>query len=71
MATLARILRHTVRFPAQSLLSLLMAVLCTALVLVLPGITMRFIDDIIAKNRPDLILSTSSFASCFSPSAPI
>jgi ABC-type multidrug transport system fused ATPase/permease subunit len=60
MATLARILRHTVRFPAQSLLSLLMAVLCTALVLVLPGITMRFIDDIIAKNRPDLILSTAA-----------
>jgi ABC-type multidrug transport system fused ATPase/permease subunit len=49
-----------VRFPAQSLLSLLMAVLCTALVLVLPGITMRFIDDIIAKNRPDLILSTAA-----------
>jgi ABC-type multidrug transport system fused ATPase/permease subunit len=60
MATLARILRHTLRFPLQSLLSLLMAVLCTSLVLVLPGITMRFIDEIIAKNRPDLILSTAA-----------
>jgi ATP-binding cassette subfamily B protein/subfamily B ATP-binding cassette protein MsbA len=37
-----------------------MAVLCTSLVLVLPGITMRFIDEIIAKNRPDLILSTAA-----------
>jgi ATP-binding cassette subfamily B protein/subfamily B ATP-binding cassette protein MsbA len=60
MATLARILRHTFRFPLQSSLSLLMAVLCTSLVLVLPGITMRFIDEIIAKNRPDLILSTAA-----------
>ncbi len=60
MVTLARILRHTFRFPAQSSLSLLMAVLCTSLVLVLPGITMRFIDEIIAKNRPDLILSTAA-----------
>ncbi len=60
MTTLGRILRHTFRFPLQSSLSLLMAVLCTALVLVLPGITMRFIDVIIAKNRPDLILSTAA-----------
>ncbi len=36
-----------------------MAVACTSLVLVLPGITMRFIDTIIGKNRPDLILSTA------------
>ena len=36
-----------------------MAVACTSLVLVLPAITMRFIDTIIGKNRPDLILSTA------------
>lgn len=60
MATLVRILRHTFRFPMQSLLSLLMAVACTALVLVLPGITMQFIDVIIAKNRPDLIIPTAA-----------
>ncbi|RYD33462.1 MAG: ABC transporter ATP-binding protein, partial [Verrucomicrobiaceae bacterium] len=60
MATLVRILRHTFRFPMQSLLSLLMAVACTALVLVLPGITMQFIDVIIAKNRPDLIVPTAA-----------
>lgn len=60
MATLVRILRHTFRFPMQSLLSLLMAVACTALVLVLPGITMQFIDVIIAKKRPDLIIPTAA-----------
>ena len=60
MSVLARIIRHTLRFPLQSILSLVMAVLCTALVLVLPGVTMRFIDVIIGKNRPDLILSTAA-----------
>jgi ATP-binding cassette subfamily B protein len=60
MAILARILRHTFRFPLQSTLSLLMAVTCTALVLVLPGVTMRFIDVIIGQNRPDLILPTAA-----------
>ncbi|NJM37812.1 MAG: ABC transporter ATP-binding protein [Akkermansiaceae bacterium] len=59
MPTLIRILRHTFRFPMQSALSLLMAIVCTCLVLVLPGITMRFIDVIIAQNRPDLILPTA------------
>jgi len=60
MHTLLRILRHTWRFPLRSTFSLLLAVACTSLVLVLPGITMRFIDVIIGKNRPDLILSTAA-----------
>jgi ATP-binding cassette subfamily B protein/subfamily B ATP-binding cassette protein MsbA len=60
MKTLLRILRHTFRFPLQSGLSLFMAVACTVLVLVLPGITMQFIDVIIAKNRPDLIIPTAA-----------
>ncbi len=54
-----RLIRHTLRFPLMSGLSLLMAIACTSLVLVLPGVTMRFIDTIIGKNRPDLILSTA------------
>ena len=54
-----RIIRHTLRFPFLSGLSLLLAVACTSLVLVLPGITMRFIDVIIGQNRPDLIVSTA------------
>ena len=60
MHVLTRIIRHTLRFPLQSALSLVLAVMCTALVLVLPGVTMRFIDVIIARNRPDLILSTAA-----------
>ncbi|MES2981680.1 MAG: ABC transporter ATP-binding protein [Verrucomicrobiota bacterium] len=60
MPTLLRILRHTFRFPMQSAFSLLLAILCTLLVLVLPGITMQFIDVILAKNRPDLIIPTAA-----------
>lgn len=60
MATLRRILRHTFRFPLRSALSLAMAFACTLLVLVLPGITMRFIDVIIGQKRPDLILPTAA-----------
>jgi ATP-binding cassette subfamily B protein/subfamily B ATP-binding cassette protein MsbA len=60
MATLARILRHTFRFPLRSSLSLLMAIACTSLVLVLPGITKQFFDVIIPQNRPDLIMATAA-----------
>ena len=60
MTILVRILRHTFRYPLQSALSLLMAIACTVLVLVLPGITMQFIDVIIAKKRPDLIIPTAA-----------
>ncbi|GAA5116888.1 ABC transporter ATP-binding protein [Luteolibacter yonseiensis] len=60
MAILKRILRLTFRFPLQSGLSLAMAVTCTVLVLVLPGVTMRFVDVIIGQKRPDLIIPTAS-----------
>jgi ATP-binding cassette subfamily B protein/subfamily B ATP-binding cassette protein MsbA len=60
MSILLRILRHTFRYPLQSVVSLVLAVLCTVLVLVLPGVTMRFIDVIIGQNRPDLILATAA-----------
>ncbi|MEO0017898.1 MAG: hypothetical protein RLZZ522_1181 [Verrucomicrobiota bacterium] len=58
ISSLFRIFRHTFRFPLQSSLSLLMAVACTALVLVLPGVTMQFVDVVIKQGRPDLILPT-------------
>ncbi len=60
MSILLRILRHTFRFPMRSLLSLVLAVCCTSLVLVLPGVTQRFVDEIIGKNRPDLIIPTAA-----------
>jgi ATP-binding cassette subfamily B protein/subfamily B ATP-binding cassette protein MsbA len=37
-----------------------MAIVCTLLVLVLPGVTMQFIDVIIKQHRPDLILQTAA-----------
>jgi ATP-binding cassette subfamily B protein len=57
--TLRRIIQHTLRFPLASLLSLILAVLCTSLVLVLPAVTMRFIDVIIPQKRHDLIVPTA------------
>lgn len=59
MSTLRRIIRHTMRFPLASLLSLILAVACTSLVLVLPSVTMRFIDGIIPHKRHDLIVPTA------------
>lgn len=58
---LKRILRHTLRFPLRSGFSLLMAIVCTLLLLALPGATMYFIDVIIKQNRPDLIMRTVAF----------
>jgi ATP-binding cassette subfamily B protein len=60
MSILARILHHTFRFPMRSAISLSMAIVCTLLVLVLPGVTMQFIDVIIKQHRPDLILQTAA-----------
>jgi ATP-binding cassette subfamily B protein/subfamily B ATP-binding cassette protein MsbA len=57
-AMLLRIIRHTLRFPVRSAVSLLMAIVCTVLLLALPGVTMRFVDVIIGQNRPDLIFPT-------------
>lgn len=58
MSILARILRHTFRFPGTSALSLGLALGCTLLVLVLPGVTMRFIDVVIGQKRADQIVPT-------------
>lgn len=60
MPTFLRILRHTLRFPARTIISLVLAVLCTGLVLVLPGVTMRFVDVIVPEKRFDLILPTAA-----------
>ncbi|MFT4177238.1 MAG: ABC transporter ATP-binding protein [Luteolibacter sp.] len=59
MSPLIRVLRHTFRFPGRSAVSLLMAVACTSLVLVLPGVTMKFMD-IIKLHQPELILRTAA-----------
>ncbi len=59
---LRRILRHTLRFPVRSSVSLIMAIVCTVLLLALPVATKYFIDVIIKQNRPDLILPTVGVA---------
>jgi len=59
MSSLLRIIRHTLRFPLRSVVSFLLAVACTSLILVLPGVTMRFIDVIIPHKRLDLIVPTA------------
>ena len=59
MSPLLRIIRHTLRYPLRSVVSLLLAIACTSLILVLPGVTMRFIDVIIPQKRLDLILPTA------------
>lgn len=59
---LRRILRHTLRFPVRSSVSLIMAIVCTVLLLALPVATNYFIDVIIKQNRPDLILPTVGVA---------
>lgn len=59
MSTLRRIIQHTLRFPLGSLLSLVLAILCTSLVLVLPAVTMRFIDVIIPQRKLDLVIPTA------------
>ena len=59
---LLRILRHTLRFPVRSAVSLVMAIVCTVLLLALPVATKYFIDVVIGQKRPDLILPTVGVA---------
>jgi ATP-binding cassette subfamily B protein len=59
MSTFVRVFRPALsRYPGRALLSFLMAVVCTALVLVLPTVTQRFIDEVIGKRREDLLIPT-------------
>ena len=60
MSTIRRIIQHTLRFPMSSVLSLALAFACTALILVLPAVTLRFIDVIIPQKRLDLIIPTAA-----------
>lgn len=58
MAVLLRIFRLAFAYPRRALLSLLLAIGCTLLVIVLPTVTKTLIDDVIGKRREDLLLST-------------
>ena len=50
-----RLIRHTLRFPLLGGMSLLMAIACASLVLVLPGVTMRFIDTVIEATGRSIV----------------
>ena len=59
MSVISRVFRIGLRsYPWRAAISLLMAVACTSLVLVLPTVTQRFIDDVIGQKRYDLLVPT-------------
>jgi ATP-binding cassette, subfamily B, bacterial len=58
MAMMLRIFRRAFAYPGQAFTSLIMAVVCTLLVLVLPSVTKTLVDDVIGKRREDLLIST-------------
>lgn len=62
MSTLHRIFRYTLRYRWRALLAFFLAVTGTLLVLVMPAMTQRFIDEIIPKRKWDLILPTAALA---------
>jgi len=59
MSVLARVFRLALLFPRRAVVSLLMAVACTLLVLVLPTVTKVLIDEVIGQKRQDLLVSTA------------
>ena len=62
MSTLLRIFRYTSRYKWRALTTFLLAVGCTALVLVLPGVTKIFADEVIPLGQRDRIVSLASLA---------
>lgn len=62
MHTLWRIFRYTSRYPWRATLTFLLAVTGTLLVLVLPAMTQRFLDEIIPERKWDAILPTALLA---------
>ena len=53
MSTLVRIFQYTSRYKWRALTTFLLAVLCTLLVLVLPGVTQKFTDEVIPRRQED------------------
>lgn len=62
MSTLSRIFRYTAHYRGRALLAFLLAVSGTLLVLVMPAMTQRFIDDIIPNKKWDAIWPTALLA---------
>lgn len=62
MSTLIRIFRYTGRYKWRALGTFLLAVACTALVLVLPGVTKEFTDVVIPNGQHDRIVGLAALA---------
>jgi len=60
MAVLKRVFRLVLAYPQRAGISLAMAVVCTLLVLVLPTVTKVLVDDVIGKQRQDLLIRTAA-----------
>ena len=60
MSVLIRVFKLALAYPWRALTSLLMAVVCTVLVLVLPTVTKVLVDDVIGKGRQDLLFQTAA-----------
>src|SRR5262245_35211008 len=58
MAMMLRVFRRAFAYPGRALASLMMAVICTVLVLVLPSVTKVLVDEVIGKRRADLLFTT-------------
>jgi len=56
MKTLWRILGYSRHYPVRALMAFLLAAIGTVLVLVLPAMTKRFLDEVIPEERWDLIV---------------
>lgn len=61
MSVLLRVFKLALAYPWRALASLLMAVVCTVLVLVLPTVTKVLVDDVMDKGRRDLLFQTAAF----------
>ncbi|MFD0893982.1 ABC transporter ATP-binding protein [Luteolibacter ambystomatis] len=60
MAVITRVFKPALaRYPGRAAVSFVMAIVCTSLVLVLPGVTQVFIDEVIGNKRGDLLIPTA------------
>lgn len=59
MPVLSRVFRLALKYPWRATISLLMAILCTLLVLALPTVTKVLVDDVMGKGRTDLLMPTA------------
>lgn len=60
MAVLKRVFQLVLHYPGRASTSLLMAILCTVLVLVLPTVTQVLVTEVMDKGRQDILIKTAA-----------